>query len=184
MRANDDVADFLPCRECVLSSLRRASRAVTRHYERAFRGTGLHATQFSLLAMLVQTGPLPVSALAEHLGLERTTLTRNLRPLEAKGLVRSRGAEGDQRVRRVEVTPKGSAAARKALAAWGTAQAGVEPILRRLKLDDLLPAFRAETESGSRSPAPARSPHLARRGHTAGQFEKARPSRHSKSPSP
>jgi len=184
MRSDADVAEFFPCRQCVLAGLRRASRAVTRHYERAFRGTGLHATQFSLLAMLVQTGPLPVSALAEHLGLERTTLTRNLRPLEAKGLVRSRGAEGDQRVRRVEATTKGKAAAHKALAAWRTAQAEVAPILRRLKLDDLLPAFRAETESGSRSARPDRSPHLARREHTAGQFEKSRPSRHSKSPSP
>src|SRR5215831_11249476 len=104
MPANQPDPRFAPCRECVCSALRRASRAVTRHYERAFRGTGLRATQFSILAMLSQTGPLPVSILAEKLGLERTTLARNLRPLEARNLLRSRQVRADQRVRRVELT--------------------------------------------------------------------------------
>ncbi len=58
---------------------------MTQHYERAFRGTGLRATQFTLLATLIQTGPIPLGRLAEMTGLERTTLTRNLRPLEKRG---------------------------------------------------------------------------------------------------
>jgi len=76
---------FLACHGCACWRLRQASRAVTRHYERALRGRGLRATQFSLLALLTQTGPLTVSELAAKLGVERTTLTRNLRLWKPKG---------------------------------------------------------------------------------------------------
>ena len=129
---------FLACRGCVCSALRRVSRAVTQHYERAFRGTGLRATQFSLLAVLTQTGPLPVSALAAKVGLERTTLTRNLGLLESRGLVRIETAQADQRVRRVELTTAGRSAATKGLKSWRTAQAEVGPILRRLNLQSVM----------------------------------------------
>jgi len=129
---------FLACRGCVCAALRRASRAVTQHYERSFRGSGLRATQFTLLAVLTQTGPLPVSSLASQAGLERTTLTRNLRLLEKKGLVRVRPTEADQRVRRVEMTPAGRAAAKKGLPAWRKAQVGIAKILEPYKLGNLL----------------------------------------------
>jgi DNA-binding MarR family transcriptional regulator len=129
---------FLACRDCACAALRRASRALTRHYERSFRGSGLRATQFSLLAILTQTGPLPLSALALQAGMERTTLTRNLRLLEARGLTRVRAVEEDQRVRRVELTAAGREAAAKGLASWRKAQAGVGPILRRYKLENVL----------------------------------------------
>jgi DNA-binding MarR family transcriptional regulator len=121
---------FFDCRSCMCASLRRASRSLTKHYERAFRGSGLRATQFTLLAILTQTGPLPMSSLANHAGLERTTLTRNLGLLEAKGFVSVGSTEGDQRVRRVELTPAGRAAAKKGLAAWRKAQVGVAALLQ------------------------------------------------------
>src|SRR5271163_2424331 len=113
---------FLDCRGCVCAALRRASRAVTQHYERAFRGSGLRATQFTLLAVLTQTGPLPLSALAHQAGLERTTLTRNLQLLKAKGLIRIQSVDQDQRIRRIELTRAGFAAAEKGLPAWRKAQ--------------------------------------------------------------
>jgi DNA-binding MarR family transcriptional regulator len=129
---------FVACRGCVCAALRRASRAATRHYEKSFRGSGLRGTQFSLLAVLTQTGPLPVSSLARQTGLERTTLTRNLRLLERKGFVRVRGTEADQRVRRVEMTAVGRRAAEKGLAAWRKAQAGIAAILQPFNLGDFL----------------------------------------------
>lgn len=129
---------FFACRGCVFAALRRASRAVTMHYERSFRGSGLRATQFTLLAVLTQTGPLPMSRLAAQAGLERTTLTRNLGLLEAKGWVRLLATDGDQRVRRVELTRAGRAAAEKGLAAWRKAQVGLAPILRSCNLAGLL----------------------------------------------
>src|SRR5947209_12162573 len=109
---------FLACRGCACWRLRQASRAVTRHYERALRGRGLRATQFSLLALLTQTGPLTVSELAAKLGVERTTLTRNLRPLDATRFLNTMTTETDQPVRRLSLTPAGPPAAAKAQSAW------------------------------------------------------------------
>ena len=131
-----DSSPFEPCRDCTCSALRRASRAVTQHYEASFRGTGLRATQFTVLATLAQTGPMPLSALATMLGLERTTLTRNLGPLEKKGYV-STVADEDQRVRRIAITKKGEAAALAALDAWKQAQATVGEVIRNAGVSKL-----------------------------------------------
>jgi DNA-binding MarR family transcriptional regulator len=131
-----DISPFQACRDCTCSALRRASRAVTQHYEASFRGTGLRATQFTVLATLAQTGPLPLSALASMLGLERTTLTRNLGPLEKKGFVSSL-ADDDQRVRRIAITKKGEAAALAALDAWKQAQSTVGEVIRNAGVSQL-----------------------------------------------
>jgi DNA-binding MarR family transcriptional regulator len=123
--------DFTDTRSCFCSALRRAGRAVTQHYEAAFRGTGLRATQFTVLATLAQVEPMTMSDLAELLGMERTTLTRNLRPLEAKGWVRGLADDADLRRRRIELTPKGRAAATRAIPTWRKAQASIGPVLAR-----------------------------------------------------
>ena len=124
---------FGACRTCACSALRRASRAVTQHYERHFRGSGLRATQFTILATLAQTGPLSISELSARLGLERTTLSRNLGLIEDKGWISALDHE-DQRVRRISLTPKGMKKASAALVVWKRADASVEPILRRFGL--------------------------------------------------
>ncbi len=124
---------FQACRTCACSALRHASRAVTQHYERHFRGSGLRATQFTILATLAQTGPLSISDLSATLGLERTTLSRNLRLLENKGWVYSIGRH-DQRIRRMDLTPKGRKKAVAALPVWKRADASAETVLRRFGL--------------------------------------------------
>jgi DNA-binding MarR family transcriptional regulator len=124
------------CRSCKCAALRRASRAVTQHYEECFRGTGLRATQFTILATLNQTGPKPLTELATILGLERTSLTRNLRPLEKKGFVKAMAGD-DQRVRRISITQAGEQAALDALGAWTRAQATVDEILRNVGVDEI-----------------------------------------------
>lgn len=134
---SDETSPFAACQECKCWALRRASRAVTQHYEAFFRGTGLRATQFTLLAMLAQTGPLPLTDLAARVGLERTSLTRNLRPLERKGFIRE-VVDDDQRVRRVAITKPGEEAALAALAAWEKAQASVDEVLGRIGVDKIL----------------------------------------------
>lgn len=81
----------------------------------------MRGAQFTLLATLVQTGPIPTTRLADLQGLERTTLTRNLRPLVRDGLVRI--DEGhDRRVHKVAITPAGEEAARRAFPFWRKAQ--------------------------------------------------------------
>jgi len=124
---------FEPCQTCACSALRRASREVTQHYERHFRGSGLRATQFTILATLAQTGPLSISELSGQLGLDRTTLSRNLRLIEDKGWISALGHD-DQRVRKMALTPKGTKKASAALAFWKRADASVEPVLRRFGL--------------------------------------------------
>jgi DNA-binding MarR family transcriptional regulator len=133
---------FQVCRECSCSALRRVSRAVTQHYEACFRETGLRVTQFTLLALLAQTGPLPVSSLAAKLGLERTSLTRNLQPLEKKGLVETL-KDKDRRVRRIKITKRGESTALKALDSWTRAQSSVGEVLRCSGVRDLLLAIPA-----------------------------------------
>jgi DNA-binding MarR family transcriptional regulator len=116
-----DEVDFRACRQCLCTAARRRSRELTRAFEKAMRGAGLRGTQFSLMATLVQTGPMPLTRLADLLGLERTTLTRNLRPLIRDGLLRIDEGE-DRRVRRAAITPKGAEAARRAYPFWKKAQ--------------------------------------------------------------
>jgi len=93
-------------RNCTCSALRRATRAVTAHYETHFRGSGLRGTQFTILSVLAQAGPLPMTRLADLLGVERTTLTRNLTVLARRGFVAWTG-ERDGRVRKALLTKAG-----------------------------------------------------------------------------
>ena len=85
------------------------------------RGAGIRTTQFSLLATLVQTGPMAATRLAAFLGLERTTLTRNLRPLVRDGLARFED-DPDKRVHKIAITREGEEAARRAFPFWRKAQ--------------------------------------------------------------
>lgn len=112
------------CATCACFAVRRAARVITQHYDRALRPSGLRVTQFTLLTMLSLGGPLPLSRVAERLGMERTTLTRNLKLLLDAGLI---GVEhgDDRRVRTVFITPKGHRAAVAALPDWRRAQRDV-----------------------------------------------------------
>lgn len=80
---------------------------------------------------------MPVGRMAKLLGVERTTLTRNLKPLEKKQWVKFSG-EADGRTRLVSVTPSGRAVAKAALPAWRKAQSSVGPKLKELRIAELL----------------------------------------------
>lgn len=129
-----ELTDLLrPSRDCTCSLLRQATRAVTQHYEASFRGAGIRGTQFTVLSMLAQAGPMPMARLAVRLGLERTTLTRNLKPLVARGFVVLSG-DADGRVRRAEITAEGETAVREAFPRWRDAQATVHQVLSKFPL--------------------------------------------------
>lgn len=83
-----------------------AARAVTRAYDDALRSTGLRATQVAVLAAVGASGALSITSLAESLAMDRTTLTRNLRPLEDAGLVML-AAEARYRSRMLTLTKAG-----------------------------------------------------------------------------
>lgn len=107
---------------CVGFALRRASRAATQVYDAALSGTGLRITQFSILGTLVDAaGPRRISDLARDLMMDRTTLTRNLRPLERRGFI-TVDAGDDRRERWARLTEDGLDQVRAAYPHWRTAQ--------------------------------------------------------------
>jgi len=112
---------------CTCFALRRLTRTVSRLYDQHLAATGIKATQFALLRA-VQHEARPITQLADLLGLERTTLTRNLRPLQDAGLlVQSAGRDARQRL--VAITPEGKDKVREAKAAWRKAQSAVQQAL-------------------------------------------------------
>lgn len=88
--------------ECVNINLRRASRVVTRLYDEALEPAGITSSQFSVLVAVAIYENTTISALADILSKERTTLTRNLRPLEKNGWITiDRGEDARSRVLRM-----------------------------------------------------------------------------------
>lgn len=111
---------------CACNRLRRTARSMTRLYDDTMASSGLKVTQLPILVGLGSAGDLPVSALAEALGLDRTTLTRNLKVLERRGLVSFAVDDEDARVRLVSLTEKGSRVLVSALARWQEVQESVQ----------------------------------------------------------
>jgi DNA-binding MarR family transcriptional regulator len=122
---------------CTCFNLRKAARAVTRAYDEALKPSGLRATQFSLLSVVANRGPAGMTELAQALVMERTTLTRNLKPLMEQGFLEV--VDGaDKRRRPIAVTPRGRQALDKALPLWRRAQAKFADGLGRSRWQDLL----------------------------------------------
>lgn len=122
---------------CACAHLRRAARLVTQLYDGALRPSGLRATQFTLLMATHHLEPAPLTRLARIVAMDRTTLTRNLEPLEAQALIRTRTG-GDRRVREVSLTDRGRDALARALPLWERAQARVTRRLGPTRLARLL----------------------------------------------
>lgn len=125
----EDIAAFADCRSCLCLASRSAARGITNVYDAGLRPHGLRITQFTILSNLVLRGATPVVALARLLGMDRTTLTRNLSLLEANGWIRTRCDEDDARTHLVSLTTKGRSIAREALPAWRKAQDAVAAAL-------------------------------------------------------
>src|SRR5882757_6687598 len=113
--------EFRECDDCLCFAARRAARAITQFYDREMRDSGLRCTQFTLLAFLLNAGTSSVNQAADYLGMERTTLSRNLEPLLSAGYIRVDSGE-DRRVKKIAITTQGRAAARAALPLWQQAQ--------------------------------------------------------------
>lgn len=122
---------------CVCANLRKTARAITQLYDERMRGTGLRATQLSILGVTLARGPVTVTRLAEATVTDRTTLTRNLRVLEKQGLIRVE-IGGDRREREVSLTDRGRESLAKAYPLWKEAQAHVARQFGRERLERLL----------------------------------------------
>lgn len=128
---------------CVVYNLRRASRAVTQLYEEKLKPSGLLPTQFTLLAAVRVLGPVQMSIIAKELILDRTTLTRNIRPLEREGLLSVVYAKSDQRLREISITKKGMKKLEQAIPCWQEAQDIATKMLSPSRLDRMLGDLRA-----------------------------------------
>ena len=137
MTANNPQANYAQPASCICANLRKATRAVTQAYDAALQPSDLKATQFTLLATLAGEGDLSVTRLAGAMVMDRTTLTRNLKPLIGKGLIETASGE-DQRVRMVRLTDQGRAAFDAALPLWRQAQTRLVESLGGDKWRDLL----------------------------------------------
>jgi DNA-binding MarR family transcriptional regulator len=136
--------------ECTASRLRRATRTTGRIYDQALAPSGLRETQFSVLIGLSLAGKVPLLRLAEELGLDRTTLTRNLGPLERDGLVSSSPGK-DQRVRLLQLTDAGRRAVQRAYPLWEEAQRKVVDALGQRRWRELLNGLDATSQLRERS---------------------------------
>jgi DNA-binding MarR family transcriptional regulator len=109
---------------CACGNLRKAARAVTQVFDEALRPSGLRATQFGILAATMAMGPVTVTKLADVTVTDRTTLTRNLKLLVKRGLIRVQTGN-DRREREVTLTHRGREALAKGYPFWQKAQAHV-----------------------------------------------------------
>lgn len=114
--------------ECTCFRVRSAARRVTQIYSRHLAPVGLKISQFSLLGHVAAQGPVSIGRLSELLSTDRTTLTRNLRPLLADGLV-ERADSGDRRRHELVATPAGRALFKRALPLWAGAEHEVRETL-------------------------------------------------------
>lgn len=106
---------------CTCSELRRAARAVTLLYDNAFRSSGLLSTQLGVLHVIYKSDSIRISHLAKELGMDRTTLTRNLSVLQRQGFIKISSGK-DNRTRIVTITNKGRTTIAKAIPLWNNVQ--------------------------------------------------------------
>jgi DNA-binding MarR family transcriptional regulator len=108
--------------ECNCLAIRQAARHVTQFYDQLFAPTGLRATQYAILSRLRHDGPMSINTLAGILVMDRTTLGRNILPLERDGLIEVAPSRADRRRHELRLTEAGIARHRAALERWEAAQ--------------------------------------------------------------
>jgi DNA-binding MarR family transcriptional regulator len=108
--------------DCNCLVARQAARHITQFYDQLLAPSGLRTTQFSILAKLSRFGPRTINALAADLVMDRTTLGRNILPLERDGLVAIEQGSRDRRQKEVRLTKAGAGRFRAGVKRWVTAQ--------------------------------------------------------------
>jgi len=136
-----DLVDISQVQGCTCLRLRRATRQVTRLYDRALEPADITVTQFGILAHLHCRDDIAMGTLADWIGMDPTTLSRTLKPLLARDWIRIGADPEDRRIRAIRITEAGRAKLREAIPMWSQAQQTVETIVGRptvLALNGLL----------------------------------------------
>jgi DNA-binding MarR family transcriptional regulator len=111
-----------PLEECTCLAIRQAARHVSQFYDRHLASAGLRTTQFSILARLKRHGVMTINALADDMVMDRTTLGRNILPLERDGLVSIKPGRADRRSKELRLTDIGLERLRAGVQGWKNAQ--------------------------------------------------------------
>lgn len=128
---------------CLCLHVQRAARALARRFDDALRPHGLTNFQFSLLMSLNRPEPPPMGPVAELLGMDRTTLTANLKPLERRGLLTIAVDKQDRRGRRLSLTAEGQRVLAAAVPTWQATHDATEALLDGISADQLREGLRA-----------------------------------------
>jgi DNA-binding MarR family transcriptional regulator len=123
--------------QCNCLAVRQAARHITQFYDQFLAPAGLRTSQFSILAKLQGFGPLSINALAAELVMDRTTLGRNILPLERDGLIEITPGSSDRRTKQLRLTKAGAARLRAAAPGWKEAQARFEEVFGRKRSSEL-----------------------------------------------
>jgi DNA-binding MarR family transcriptional regulator len=126
--------------ECFCLNLKRAARAVARRYDEALEPVDLTNGQYSTLMAIAGLQPVPMQILAERLGMDRTTLTATLKPLQRRGLISIHLDIADRRSRKLALTDEGAVLLRDAVPLWKKVQQAVGRIVGNSNA----PALRAQ----------------------------------------
>ncbi|MDM0068270.1 MarR family winged helix-turn-helix transcriptional regulator [Variovorax sp. J31P207] len=113
---------------CTNFRLRHLARQVSRHYDAEVAHSGLKTSQYSLLSHVMHLGPIRPGELAKAMGVDASTLTRNLKPMVAAGWL-TQGEGSDARSRLVEITEAGRSKRAEAQRHWRTAQEKLNALL-------------------------------------------------------
>jgi DNA-binding MarR family transcriptional regulator len=140
--------DYLPkAEECNCFAVRSAARHVSQFYDQFLTPIGLRTTQFSILAKLKRRGPLTINALAEEMVMDRTTLGRNILPLERDGLIQVAPVATDRRAKELRLTSIGEKRLQAGSKAWAQAQAQFETAFGTKRAAELRTMLRAVVAS-------------------------------------
>jgi DNA-binding MarR family transcriptional regulator len=140
--------------DCNCFAVRSAARHVTQFYDQSLAPIGLRGTQFSILARLKRMGPLTINTLAEDMAMDRTTLGRNILPLERDGLIRIEAAASDRRAKELRLTEAGETRLQAAFQIWSQAQARFEASFGATRAAEMRATLRAVVASELTPAAP------------------------------
>jgi len=134
--------------DCNCLAVRQAARYITQFYDQYLAPAGLRTTQYGILVKLKRRGPLSINALAAQLVLDRTTLGRNVRPLERDGLIVIEPDPADRRSKVLRLTNAGEARFERAHKGWVEAQRRFEGAYGGKRASELRQRLRAVVASG------------------------------------
>ena len=133
---------------CTCLAIRQAARHVSQFYDEHLAPCGLRITQFSILAKLKEEGgALTINRLAEALVMDRTTLGRNILPLQRDGLIAVTQGAVDRRSKELYLTKVGLKRLSEAWIYWAKAQAGFDAAFGSAKDLKLRALMRAVTST-------------------------------------